>query len=149
MITFQKEIIYDVKDEAAPLLDMHYQELTMHKDSISLDPIWERYAALEKSGLLEIFTARDEGKLIGYSAFFVQSHIHYAETLVAANDVLFLHKDYRKGTSGIKLIKFSESQLKARRVNKITWHVKFSRDFRPILHRLGYVDEEIVVGKIL
>jgi hypothetical protein len=33
--------------------------------------------------------------------------------------------------------------------NKITWHVKYSNDFRPILHRMGYADEDSIVGKML
>lgn len=150
MITFQREILYDVMDDAAPLLEMHYQELTLNKERIVLAPIWERYAALEAAGLLVLFTARDEGALIGYSAFFVQSHIHYADTLVASNDVLFLHPDARKKpTVGIRLIKFSERELKTLGVNKITWHAKFSNELRSILNRMGYADEEVVVGKII
>jgi GNAT superfamily N-acetyltransferase len=149
VIALQRETLYDVMEDVAPLLELHYRELTMHKERIALDPVWERYAALEKQGSIALFTARVEEKLVGYSAFFVQSHIHYERTLVASNDVLFLHPDYRKGSCGIKLIRFSEQQLKAQGVDKITWHVKFSKDFRPILHRLGYVDEEVTVGKIL
>ena len=68
---------------------------------------------------------------------------------MAANDVLFLRHDLRLGTTGIKLLKFSEQQLKLLNVNKITWHVKFAKDFRPILHRMGYADEDVIVGKLL
>lgn len=149
MLSFNREMLYDVFEDVQPLLALHYRELTLHQDKIALDPVWERYAALERQGSFALFTARDGGRLIGYSAFYVQNHIHYTDTIVAANDVLFLHPDYRKGSAGIKLIKFSEQQLQAQGVNKITWHVKFSKDFRPILHRLGYADEEVMCGKIL
>ena len=149
MIVFQREILFDFIEDAEPLLEMHYQELAKHKERIALAPVWERYAELEKRGVFVLFTARDDGKLIGYSAFFVQTHIHYADMLVASNDVLFLHPGYRKGGTGIKLIMFSERQLKEQGVNKITWHVKFSNDFRPILHRMGYADEETMCGKLL
>jgi hypothetical protein len=44
---------------------------------------------------------------------------------------------------------FAEQQLKERGVDKVVWHIKFHHDFRPILHRMGYGDEEVIVGKIL
>jgi len=144
----QQEILYMVMDEAEYLLKMHYQELTLNKEHVMLAPDWERYADLEKQGNLIIFTARDEGRLVGYSAFFINSHIHYKNNLFAINDVLFLHPDYRNNSCGARLIKYSDQELSKLGKVKILWHVKVSRDFRPILHRLGYVDEEIICGKM-
>lgn len=149
MITFQREQVLDVADEIEDLLRMHYEEVALHKEAIPLDPDWPRYVSLEEVGQLAVYTARDDGRLVGYSVFFLYQHIHYKQTRIASNDVLFLHPDYRKGTCGIKLIKHSEQQLKSLGVNKVTWHIKFNKDFRPILHRMGYCDEEVIVGKIL
>jgi GNAT superfamily N-acetyltransferase len=149
MITTQQEILFDVMDEAGALLKMHYDEIALHKESIKLKPIWERYAALEKAGSFVVYTVRDDARLVGYSAFFIMPHMHYADTRIGINDVLFLHPDYRKGRVGLKLIQFSEQALKQAGVDKITWHVKLAHDFRPILHRLGYVDEETVCAKLL
>ena len=100
-------------------------------------------------GKFVIYTARDNGELVGYAAFFLMTHLHYRATTVAQNDVLFLRADKRQGMTGIKLIKFAESQLKIMGADKIGWHVKFSKDLRPILHRLGYRDEEVMCGKML
>jgi hypothetical protein len=60
-----------------------------------------------------------------------------------------LHPDYRAGMLGLRLIKESEKILKEKKVDKILWHIKFNKDFRIILHRLGYVDEDVIVGKII
>ena len=147
MITYQTELLCEVVPEVSELLDMHYQELTLNKDKIKLKPIWSKYAALEAAGAFTVFTARDDAALVGYSAFFLNAHLHYEETMCAMNDVLFLHPDYRKGMTGIKLVKYSEKQLQARGVNKVTWHAKFDTNLIPILHRLGYKNEEIVLGK--
>lgn len=149
-IIFQCEPVLDVKPEMEPLLEDHYQELTLHKEKIKLDPDWELYDKLEKSNQFYLLTARDEDtkQLIGYSAWFVKPHIHYRKTIVASNDVLFLHKDHRQGMTGIRLIKYSEQEMK-KYAHKITWHVKGEPDFRPILHRLGYIDEDVIVGKML
>ena len=149
MITLQQEFLYDVVDDVEPLLEMHYNELTLNKESIKLDPIWTRYAALEQAEALAIYTARDDAKLVGYSAFFVTKHMHYAALTIVANDVLFLHPDHRTGRTGIRLIKFCESALREKLGNfKLTWHANYSNHLASILSRMGYVSEEVVLSKL-
>jgi hypothetical protein len=149
-LILQCEPVLEVRPEMEPLLEDHYQELTLHKEKIKLDPDWDLYDKLEKQKQFYLLTARDEdtNQLIGYSAWFVKTHIHYKNTIVASNDVLFLHKDHRQGMTGIRLIKYSEQEMK-KYAHKITWHVKGEPDFRPILHRMGYIDEDVIVGKML
>ena len=150
-IKFQCEPVLTVKPEMEPMLIDHYHELTLHKDKIKLAPDWDLYDKMEKTNNFYLLTARLEERdnmLVGYSAWFVKPHIHYKATIVAANDVLFLHKDFRQGMLGIKLIKYSEQEMR-KYAHKITWHVKGEPDFRPILHRLGYMDEDVIVGKML
>jgi GNAT superfamily N-acetyltransferase len=149
MITYARETLFDVVEEVDGLLRLHYDELTLNKDAIRLDPVWEEYRALESMGRFVLFTARANGALVGYNAFFVTRHIHYAALTMAINDVLFLHPDHRRGSTGIKLLKFAEAELKAQGVQKVSYHVKRSLDWSPILHRMGYTDEEMVVGKLL
>ena len=149
MIKFNTEKVLDIKEELKSLLDKHYEELTLDKDVVKLDPIWSLYGELEEKNQFFLFTARDEDVLVGYSAFFMKQHIHYKDLIVATNDVIFLKKEYRLGITGIKLLKYSEQKVKELGAKKITWHVKYSNDFRPILHRMGYSDEDVIVGKIL
>lgn len=150
MITLQRETLFDIVHEVDDLLKLHYDEVALHRDTIKLDPMWEDYASLERMGRFVVFTARDDGRLVGYSAFFVNKHMHYSGTTLAINDVIFLHPDQRKSTTGYRLIKFSHEQLKERGdIQKITFHVKFSKDWSNVLHKLGYIDEEKVVGVIL
>lgn len=149
MITFQHECFTELIDEISKLLDEHYNELTLNKDVVKLHPRWDKYISLEQSDRYVFLTAREDGNIIGYSGFIVDHHLHYAGILVASNDILFLKDTHRLGMTGIKLIKYSEEQLKLIGVNKITWHVKLSRDFRPILYRMGYADEDVIVGKML
>ena len=149
MIQIQQELFRDSMPEIEVLSVLHYDELTLNKEYVKLNPNWNKYLQLEDDNNLCLFTIRSDNILVGYSIFFVDTHIHYKDLVVATNDVLFLREDLRLGITGIKLIKFSESVLKTLGVNKITWHVKFAKDFRPILHRMGYADEDVIVGKIL
>jgi len=149
MITFKIEPVLECKQEMLTLLEEHYEELTFNKEVVKLNPNWAEYNRRESVNKFVFIAARDDGVLIGYSAWFLDYHIHYADLKVAANDVIFLKKEYRLGMTGIKLIKYSENAMKKLEANKITWHIKETNDFRPILHRMGYCDEDMIVGKIL
>jgi len=149
MISFRRELLCEVVEEVQPLLHEHWTELTKNKDIAILDPMWQEYAALEQMGRFVIYTARDDGALVGYAAYFIQKHIHYAGMTTGTNDVLFLRKDARRGTTGLRLLDYCEAQLKTLGVQKLTYHIKFSMDWRCLLHRRGYADEEVMCAKVL
>lgn len=73
MIKFNTEKVLDIKDELKSLLDKHYEELTLDKDVVKLNPIWSLYAELEEKNQFFLFTVRDEDVLVGYSAFFYET----------------------------------------------------------------------------
>ena len=148
-MVFQRETLFDVIDDVQPLLDLHYQELTAHKEVVKLDVQWQKYAALESMGAFVVFTCRDKDALVGYNAFFLNTHFHYAGLMVAQNDVFYLTEAHRKGTAALRFIRFAESQLKEMGANKIIYHAKHSNNFAPILNRLGYAAEETMCGKII
>lgn len=144
----QRETLFEMMPEMEPLLHLHHEEL--NDSAFPLDPIWSAYVGLENDGRLAMFSARDkDGSLIGYAAFFLTHHLHHADMLCAVNDVVFLHPEHRQGRVGIQLFQYCEEQLKALGVHKITWSITPQNDFSAILHRLGYVDQERVVGKYL
>jgi hypothetical protein len=151
MISYHKESLCDVIAEVEPLLQLHYEELTLNKDRVKLDPDWQRYAELEHAGGFHVFTARDGDKLVGYSAFFLNTHIHYRGLMLAQNDVLYLHPEHRLGLVGVKLIKMSHSGMKKLGADKIVWHCKHSNQLKRLLLRLfpQYRDEESSVGGML
>ena len=104
---------------------------------------------MENTGKFFAIIARMNGVVVGYSGFILDKHLHYEDILVAANDVLFLKKEHRLGMTGIRLLKFSEKFMIDMGANKITWHIKHKNDFRNILYRMGYLDEDLIVGKML
>ena len=148
-VTFAVESFDKVRMDIQPLLVEHYREVALYQESVLLAPDWERYERASAAGMLAVFTARKDTQLIGYSVFILTTLLHYQHTTSATNDILFLSKEHRKGLTGFKLIKFSEAELRKLKVQRILWHVKTDHDFRAMLHRLGYVDEEIVVGKLI
>lgn len=149
MVQFTRELLCAVVREVQPLLEQHYQELTRNKERVKLDPLWEDYAALERMGRFVVFAAREHGFLIGYNAFFLNKHMHYAALHVAQNDVFWLSHDFRKGTTALRFLRYSEHELKAMGADKVVYHCKPENNFAPILNRMGYATEETMAGKLI
>ena len=137
MITFQKEPPNPFTKEAIALFKKHYQELAERKDVIKLKPNLKMYNNLYKKEALEIHTIRDDGKLIGYSLWFITKHIHYADSITANSDVLYISPEHRKGMTGVKFIKWTTEEVKKRNPQRIMFHVKPFLDYSPILERIG------------
>ena len=149
MIKYQQEFVSQVEEEIKPLIAAHWEEVEDYQSYIKLDPCWESYYALELQGNLKVFTARSEGKLAGYFVSVVNHNIHHKSHLFASCDVVFLHKDYRKGLTGIKLIKFSESCLKSDGVSVLVINSKVRSPLRKILTWLKFKPSECSYSKYL
>jgi len=123
-------------------------EVCLHAD-FRLSPRWDIYLKLEDAGLFRVYTARKGHKLIGYAIYNVMPNMHYIDVLHATQDALYLHPDYRGGSSGIKLIKYADERLARMGVDLVSHHVKVKNDFSPILKRLGYSQSEKIYEKRL
>lgn len=149
MITIKRESYNQIIEDITSILPEHWQEVAHYKDKIPLSPIFEAYAELDKRGQLFIVAMRDNGKLIGYSIYIINRHIHYSTCLCACNDLLYLLPENRNHNLGIKLILESDNLLVDHGINRITYHVKPEHDFSPLLKRLGYMQEEIMYGRFI
>jgi len=149
MIKFQTERVTDVLDEIKPLLEAHWREIAPYQDQFPLRPDYEKYKMLDAAGMAHVVTARSDGELIGYSISFVMPHLHYQDCIIAMNDILFLKNEYRRGTTGKKLIAFAEQDLQKRGVHRMIIHVKTQHDFSPLLVRMGFTETERNFEKLL
>lgn len=104
------------------------------------------YAALEQSGTLVTFGAFEGDQLVGYSVAILGPHLHYGFTY-AHHDLLYVAPTHRKGTLGLRLIRATEAEAKARGARCATWHAKPGSALQRILDRLGYGSEETVYLK--
>lgn len=148
-LTYQQEFLFQVKDEAQELIELHWEEIALNKGAIKLNPDWDAYASLEEAGKLSIFTVRSSGKLVGYFVVFVGTNLHYKDHLFAVNDILFLRKEYRRGMCGAKLIKFAEKSLAEDGVSVLNINTKIHQPFDGLLERLGFNPIERVYSKLL
>ena len=137
-MNYQQEFLDQVKDDILSLLDLHYNEIALNQDKIKLNPDWDVYKELEQQGKLKIFTARDNDTLVGYFVVVVGVNMHYKDHTFACNDIIYLHKDYRKGFAGIKLIKFAKKCLTEDGVSVLAINTKVHQPFDKVLERLGF-----------
>ncbi len=149
LIEFKQEFLSQVEEECQELIRLHWEEIALNKGKIKLNPDWESYYEAEKQNKFKVFTARSSGTLVGYFAVFIGSNPHYKDHLFAANDVIYLHKDFRKGMTGVKLIKFAEACLKQDGVSVLSINTKTHQPFDLILSRLGFNLIERVYSKYL
>lgn len=148
-MTYQQEFLAAVYIEIQKLLELHWRDIALNQSKIKLNPDWDRYEEAEKSGQLKIFTARNEGQLVGYFVCLVTKSLHYKDHTFAHNDVLFLHPNYRKGLAGWRLMKFAERCLSDDGVALLMVNTKTHKPFDVLLQRLGYSHIENVYSKVL
>ena len=72
-----------------------------------LDIDWPRYLMLERMGQYRSISARKNGRLVGYNAYFIEKPLRHRRMTWAVNDALFLDRVERKGMLGWRLLKES------------------------------------------
>lgn len=128
----------------------HWREIAMDQASVPLDTDWSRYVGHEDAGNWRAFTARKDGKLIGYLCFWLDNHIRYQGTLYATADVFFVLPEHRKGMVGYKL--FSEALKALPKPCKVLINHKLHFEggrVGKLLERLGMKPIEVVYSTYL
>lgn len=149
MIKYDRQHLKEVKEEIAPMLDAHYEEVAMYQDHIELNPQWEMYENLELMDRLFIFTMRDEGKLIGYSVFFLNPHMHYADHEFAMNDIVYIDPDRRGTEETVNFFKWCEKHMRDCGTSVISYHMKVYKPFQTLMTILGYDHAEHMYTKYI
>lgn len=140
MIVFQEEdYTHFFSFEFMQLYRTHWKEIgVFDKHKIPLNPDWDLYRVLGKQNKLITFTARTKNALlIGYNIFITSTHHHYRDAIIAENDILYIHPEYRKGYTGYKFLKYCIKELE-KRVDIIMLSVKASYPLEAITKRLGF-----------
>jgi hypothetical protein len=149
VLTFQIETWAAYFADCQTLWVEHYDEIAGDKERMPMRPDVALYEQLERSGQLQIVTARELGTMVGYMLFIVRSHPHYADVLCGFEDAYFLAMRSRRGSAGIRLIRESITVLKRRGVKRVFIHTKKAKDMGRILTFLGLAhSDEIYSGWI-
>lgn len=139
------------------LLALYWEDVELNQDKNPLAINWHAYYGLERLGVLKLFLLRRDGRLIGFTGWFVNTLLRYSKTLWAVSDLLWVEPEERKGSTGIFLITKSEQMLRASGVKAIRYEVKtgdFGSDHGHgsvgyLLRRLGYTPYEEALTRYL
>jgi len=97
----------------------------------------EAYEALERPQCLRIFTARVDGRLVGYCAYFVGPNAHYKSSLQALQDMQLMLLEHSEALA--ELVTFAEDHLRAEGVQVIYQHGNALAPLKlAVLERMGY-----------
>ena len=165
MLTITTEPFSHLDKEAAQLTAAHWDEVEapLHgPQHYTLDH--ERYASLERLGMLHISAARGlagddlnnaadataaSAPLAGYAAFTVVACPHRPHTLLAALDGLYLAPWARGGLFALRLLRHAEAALAARGVGLVQYSSPTSRPCHALYRRLGAQPTETIWHKTL
>jgi len=129
------------------LFEQHWDEIARNKKVMVLKPNEEAYRALEDAGSLLTLAVLKAGEIVGYSVNFIVRHPHYADLLVCQNDLLFIDQANRQGGAGIRLMRRTEQEAKARGCRLMLWHAKEHTPLADMLPRMGYGVQDIIFSK--
>ena len=141
------ECLANVKEDIKPLIEKHWELVALNQGSIKLNPDWEHYANLDASGALRIFTARDNGELVGYCVLVVSRSMHYKDHIFASNDVVFVLPDSRSGATGYNLVKYAEDHCRDNGVSLLNVNTKVHLPFDTLMLGMGFELIERVYSK--
>jgi GNAT superfamily N-acetyltransferase len=120
-----------------------------HYPDIPLACDYAAYFKMEAAGCLRIYTVRNPA-LIGYAIFQVRHSLHYAGSLQAMQDVIYIDPAYRLGRLGMRFLAWCETQLKCEGVQVLMHHVKERHPaLGRILKRQGYEVMDVLYTKRL
>jgi GNAT superfamily N-acetyltransferase len=102
-----------IKDdpEAVALLAA-YSEESRNKDLPSHDPDWAMYERMEQSGMMKLFGAFADGKIVGFIVVLMAPMPHYS-TRIGTVESFYVHPDYRSFGTGKKILKVAEDYVRA------------------------------------
>lgn len=152
-VVIYEDTVASLRSDIEGLIPAHYEELAKRKDLMRLQPDWDKYKLIEDAGMLLALSAYVDDKLAGYSINIIDSHLHYSGLRYAQNDLLFLHKDYRTGSLGLRLIRETQIAARERGAGMMMWHAKPGTTLHKLLQlraKRGRVQvQDIIYSEVL
>jgi hypothetical protein len=134
---FQREEFSKFVEDAVPLFKEHHAEVGDYfPDDIPLDVNVEAFLSLDEKGMLRVFTVRDEGELVGYCVHHVSYHLHYKNSLQAAQDAIYISPSHRHW--GKRFIDWVDDKLRLEGVDAVYHYVSVNKDYSYTLKKLNY-----------
>jgi len=150
MTTIEWEKLATMHAEMVDCTVSQWHESGTDHEDVPLDVDWNRYQAIEDAGAFRLLSARRDGILAGYAAFFISDHLMYRTTPHILCDSVYARTNHRG--VGILLVRAAEKKLRellGNRTFRIVYSAQTASDFPTVLRRLGYPEKESVHVKLM
>jgi GNAT superfamily N-acetyltransferase len=147
-MSYQVEDWSWIRKEMSLHFERHNRESGLSPDSYDFD--FQTYDNLNKRGLVFAYTLRDnDDNLVGYYLAILGRDLNHKSVIQSTAMLVYVAPEFRKGVSGIRLIRGAEEELRKAGVHKIVIGHTHRKDISSLLKRLGYTPTEIVYSKDL
>ena len=140
--------IAECRDELEVLAKQHHAEVNVFYD-VPLDINWARYQSAELANAYRLIVIRHEGKVIGWSGYFIYDHIRHIGYKIAKEDWYYIDPKYRNNGRGKRLFCFAECVLKDLGIKRVMMSCKIEHDHSGLIESLGYIHYEKNFTKVI
>lgn len=143
MIQFAIEKLQPIWPQIYNIAAMHWQETENYRHGQPFEPDAYRYfqfnemPALDGLSFFTMFTARDEGALVGYAGCYVTQSMH-TQQWICTEDTYFLLPSHRKGRNALAFYKYIEERCRKAGVVEMGMTAKKVNSVGRILEYLGF-----------
>ncbi len=136
-VALGRERLADVLPEVEELWRLHFQETEGYRHSLGYDPNKEGFLAYDRSGMFRLYTAREEGRLVGHAGFIIFRSRH-TQTQTAGEDFFYVRNESRGWGLATSLLRFALEDLRSEGIDQVTFSDKQPSDLEPFLKRFGF-----------
>lgn len=148
-MTFAVEPWATYLPDAKKIWPQHWKELAVNQEAYQIDCDEERFGKLAELGILQVFTARDGEKLVGYIMALIMPHLHYKSAgPMAITDMYYVLPEYRNGV-GMRLFQFFERELRSKKVVAAITSCKVHQDHTKFFKLMGWNHTDNTFIKLL
>jgi GNAT superfamily N-acetyltransferase len=130
-------------NEVMVLANQHWAGTKSYRRHEPFNPSFERYNACNQSGFFQLFTARDQGVLVGYFGVYITDSMH-SQKRMATEDTFFLEPSHRGGRNALRFLRFIEKQCAEWGVKEIMFSCEIDNE-TGIQGLLKFVDYSPVI----
>lgn len=144
MITIEQTNLTSLMhDPAFPALCREYADESSIDGMPPVNPSWDLYSTLERSGGMRILRVLWYGELIGFCVTLHNLNPHYGRIIMAIESI-FVTKAHRTTGAGLKLIKAAERMASEVGATGIFFSSPITGALGRVLDKIGYRQTNIV-----
>ena len=108
----------------------------------------QQISSLATAGLLQVFVMREEGIIVGYTAYLLYQELFRVHVRIAECIAVYMKPEFRSAVNTKNLIKFSERMLQGHKgVHRILTSTNQDPRLQRFYERLGYKALNTLVAK--